>query len=132
MDESINPLLNTVPIKTKLYVILSGYIGKSSNKSIVRLYSSVEMSHYIDIPSDGIISYDFSYSLTGRTKIFVRGSAYINLVHVIPIRATEVFNGHENFGDNDGMVQTGGNNYKLLEIFRIINRFKKLFKRGTQ
>ncbi|MGX5452711.1 hypothetical protein [Bacillus cereus] len=132
MNIPINPLLENVTVGTDLYVVLSGYVGKSSDSSVIRLYSSLEMSHYIDIPLNGIISYDDSDGSTERTKIFVRGSTYINLGKVIPIKATEVFNGDDNSDDGGGVdqpVETGGSTYALLERFKMISHFKKIFKR---
>ncbi|MDD1504251.1 hypothetical protein PVA17_16010 [Lysinibacillus sp. CNPSo 3705] len=139
----VHPLLENISdnIGTDLYVVLSGYIGNSEENNIVRLYSSLETSHYIDIPLDAVINYSNPSVQTGIVKVFIRGSAYIKLVQVLPIRADEVFNGDDNPGDDtvdppqdvggsaDGGGSDGGNGYTLPKRFRVIKHFKKLFKR---
>ncbi|KXY46895.1 hypothetical protein MHB70_30200 [Bacillus sp. FSL M7-1020] len=134
MKPPVHPLLENISdnIGTDLYVVLSGYIGDSEEDNLVRLYSSLETSHYIDIPLDAVINYSNPSVSTGRVKVFIRGSAYIKLVQVLPIRADEVFNGDENPGDDntvDPPQDVGGNGYTLPKRFRMINHFKKLFKR---
>jgi hypothetical protein len=135
---TVHPLLQQVSsnLGTELYVVLSGYIGPS-DEDIVRLYSSLEMSHYVDIPSRDVLAVSDA-DPNGRVKIFILGSAPIRLTKTCPAKAYEVFNGDENPGppDSDGgdgraddPVQTGGGSYALNNRLSMVMHFKKLFKR---
>lgn len=135
MKTTINPLLQQVSnnLGTESYIVLSGYIGPSEGDTITRLYSSLEISHYIDIPSDEILAISSGNAPEERVKVFIRGSAPIRLTTVYPARAYEAFNGDDNPGSGgdraDEPVSTGGGHFTQDGRISAIKHFKKLFKK---
>jgi hypothetical protein len=80
----VNPLVAKLldTAKDETVVQLEGYVGPSET-SILRLYRSLDLSEYMDVPEVGILHFEeLSEGGDGRVRVWVRGSAKIQFVSV--------------------------------------------------
>ncbi len=63
-------------------VELQGYVGPSE-PNVIRLYRSLSMTHYVEIPKDAILhAVETKDDDTGQVKLFVAGSTQMQAVSV--------------------------------------------------
>jgi hypothetical protein len=68
--------------KDETVVQIEGYVGPSET-SMLRLYRSLDLSEYMDVPEAGILHFkELSEGSDGLVRVWVRGSAKVRFVSV--------------------------------------------------